>query len=150
MVSRMQLIVYADDDEDDFFLFKKAVNEISDQYSVLHANGSVNLFELIETIKPSFIFLDIDMPGTNGIECLKMIRSAQKFDNLPVIIYSTSPDYEEVSLSNKADFYLVKPDSFAMILSRLNEVLTYNWKDSLLPSNLKTPPTHTNDPWGAN
>jgi len=130
----MQLIVYVDDDEDDFFLFKKAVNEISTNYSVLHANCSENLLELIKVIKPAFIFLDIDMPIMNGVDCLKIIRSAEKYDCIPVIIYSTCTDYQEISYNNKANYYLVKPDSFAKILTSLNSVLTYNWANDFYPS----------------
>jgi two-component SAPR family response regulator len=132
----MQLIVYVDDDEDDFFLFKKAVNEISDRYSVLHADTSENLFELIKVIKPAFIFLDIDMPLMNGVDCLKIIRSAQKYDGIPVIIYSTCKEYKEISYSNKANYYLVKPDSFAKILTSLNSILTYNWTEDFYPSSI--------------
>jgi two-component SAPR family response regulator len=132
----MQLIVYVDDDEDDFFLFKKAVNEISDRYSVLHADTSENLFELIKVIKPAFIFLDIDMPIMNGVDCLKIIRSAQKYDGIPVIIYSTCKEYKEISYSNKANYYLVKPDSFAKILTSLNSILTYNWTEDFYPSSI--------------
>jgi two-component SAPR family response regulator len=132
----MQLIVYVDDDEDDFFLFKKAVNEISDRYSVLHADTSENLFELIKVIKPAFIFLDSDMPIMNGVDCLKIIRSAQKYDGIPVIIYSTCKEYKEISYSNKANYYLVKPDSFAKILTSLNSILTYNWTEDFYPSSI--------------
>ncbi len=130
----MQLIVYVDDDEDDFFLFKKAVNEISDLYSILHVDRSENLLELIKVIKPAFIFLDIDMPVINGVDCLKNIRSAQKYDSIPVIIYSTCKDYREISYNNKANYYLVKPDSFTKILTNLNSILAYNWADNFYPS----------------
>ncbi len=133
----MKLIVYVDDDEEDFFLFKKAVNEISDLYSVLHVKCSENLFDLIKVIKPSFIFLDIHMPVINGVDCLKNIRSAKKYDGIPVIIYSSYKNYQEISYSNKANYYLVKPDSFAKILASLNSILTYNWADNFYPSSIK-------------
>jgi two-component SAPR family response regulator len=132
----MQLIVYVDDDEDDFFLFKKAVNEISDLYSVLHADCSEKLIELITVVKPAFIFLDVDMPVTNGVDCLKNIRATQKYDGIPVIMYSTHKDYREVSYSNKANYYLVKPDSFTKILTSLRSILTYNWADNFYPSSI--------------
>ena len=129
----MQLIVYVDDDEDDFFLFKKAVNEISDRYSVLHANSTDHLFELISVVKPDFIFLDISMPMMNGVDCLKIIRSTPRYDGIPVIIYSTGDDYQEISYKNKANYYLVKPDSFLKILTTLNSILSYNWAEDFYP-----------------
>lgn len=130
----MQLIVYVDDDVDDFFLFKKAVNEISDQYTVLHADSSDNLFDLIKVIKPDFIFLDINMPQMSGVDCLKIIRSVQKYDGIPVIIYSTCKDFSEISYKNRANYYVVKPDSFVNILTTLNSILTYNWAADFYPS----------------
>ncbi|MCX6021721.1 MAG: response regulator, partial [Chloroflexi bacterium] len=37
--------------------------------------------------KPDVVLLDVDMPGTNGIEALKAIRKIN--DNIPVIMFST-------------------------------------------------------------
>ncbi|MEO6000453.1 MAG: response regulator [Chitinophagaceae bacterium] len=130
----MQLIVYVDDDEDDFFLFKKAISEISDNYSVLRIDNPGNLFELIKVIKPDFIFLDINMPLMNGVECLKNIRAVEEYDGIPVIIYSTVTDFKEVSYRNKANYYLVKPDSFVKILTTLSSILSYNWREDFYPA----------------
>jgi CheY-like chemotaxis protein len=76
------------------------------------------------------------MPIMNGVDCLKIIRSAQKYDGIPVIIYSTCKEYKEISYSNKANYYLVKPDSFAKILTSLNSILTYNWTEDFYPSSI--------------
>ncbi len=130
----MQLIIYVDNDDDDFFLFKKAVNEISDEYTVLRANDADNLFELIEVIKPDFIFLDVNLPIMNGLDCLKNLRSTKKYDSIPIIIYSTVKDFREISYRNKANLYMVKPDSFIKIVTTLGSILAYNWSEDFYPS----------------
>ena len=130
----MQLIVYVDDNEDDFFIFKKAINEISDSYTVLQIDNPDHLFELIKVVKPDFIFLDIKMPLMNGINCLKNIRADKEYDGIPVIIYSTVKSFKEISYRNKANYYLEKPDSFLKILTTLSSILSYNWREDFYPS----------------
>ncbi|MCY7421034.1 MAG: response regulator [Chitinophagaceae bacterium] len=39
---------------------------------------------------PDVLFLDVNLPNLNGIECLKLIRSNTKFVHLPIVIYSTT------------------------------------------------------------
>ena len=130
----MQLIVYVDDNKDDFFIFKKAIKEISDSYTVLQIDSPDQLFELIKVIKPDFIFLDIKMPLMNGINCLKNIRADKEYDGIPVIIYSTVKSFKEISYRNKANYYLEKPDSFLKILTTLSSILSYNWREDFYPS----------------
>jgi CheY-like chemotaxis protein len=39
---------------------------------------------------PEVIFLDWNMPGLSGEQCLKAIRKIQRLDNIPVIVFTTS------------------------------------------------------------
>src|SRR5207253_2573608 len=40
---------------------------------------------------PDYIFLDVNMPEINGIECLQQIRKNKKLDDIQVIMYSNDP-----------------------------------------------------------
>jgi DNA-binding response OmpR family regulator len=74
------------------------------------------------------------MPEMNGMDCLKIIRSTTRYDGIPVIMYSTCNDLHETSYKNKANYYLVKPDSFLKTLTTLNSILSYNWSEDFYPS----------------
>ena len=52
--------------------------------------------EFLKVQTPDFIFLDINMPKVNGIECLIKLKSDSRLKRIPVIIYSTTSDENEV------------------------------------------------------
>jgi CheY-like chemotaxis protein len=82
------------------------------------------------------IFLDLNMPVKNGIECLEEIRSDKKLDWLPVIIYTTSdnPKDIETCYSLKANLYVVKPTSFESIIKTLKKIINMDFKNQALPA----------------
>jgi len=86
-------ILLADDDRDDRFFFKEALSELP--FSTLlntFEDGEQLLNYLTENIDnlPDVLFLDLNMPCKNGSESLTEIKLHKKFQQLPVIIYSTS------------------------------------------------------------
>ncbi len=91
----MKRILLAEDDEDDFLLFRDA---LSDFEQPLHLTWVKDGEELMRTLRekaiagPDMIFLDINMPRKNGFECLAEIRKDKYLGHLPVIIFSTSSD----------------------------------------------------------
>ena len=42
------------------------------------------------TNQPDYIFLDVNMPGMDGLECLREIKMLKKAKHVPVIMYSTA------------------------------------------------------------
>lgn len=110
-------IILAEDDTDDAFLFNEAIDELSLAVELTIVSDGEQLMERIsnETIQlPDVIFLDINMPRKNGLECLSEIRVSKRLYNLPVIIISTSYDEEIVNqlYINGADYYIQKPSVF--------------------------------------
>ena len=122
----MPLIIFVDDDEDDANLFQKAVNEISNQCVVNYANCARGFFDLLEKVSPEFIFLDIRMPDEDGISCLKKIRAKNKYDSIPIVMYSSSDSFREECFLEKANFYIKKPGTYTEIVAALKKVLEMN------------------------
>ncbi|TRZ42272.1 LytR/AlgR family response regulator transcription factor [Robertkochia solimangrovi] len=62
--------------------------------------------EMIESLKPDCIFLDIEMPGLNGFEMLRSLTF------MPEVVFCTAFDHYAVKAfeTNSID-YLLKPDS---------------------------------------
>lgn len=127
------LIFLADDDEDDRFFFKSAVGEMEFNSKLTLFNGGVELMEYLdqkETIKPHILFLDLNMPGLSGFDCLKSIRSNPFLKEMSVAIYSTSnsdKDIEE-TLSEGANIYIHKPYEFDRLKGIIRHVLKINWQ----------------------
>lgn len=130
-------LFYADDDVDDLMFFEEAVTSIreNDQDSVelyLLKNG-INLIDTIEKNKQknSVVFLDLNMPLKSGFELLEEIRSKPEIHNTPIIMYSTSSDQKDISLSQKlgANYYAVKPNNFKELLDIVSNAIKFNWKN---------------------
>jgi len=74
---------------------------------------------------PNIIFLDLNMPIKNGIECLKEIRANERFKNLVLVIYSTSGSEHDIqeAFINGANIYIKKPNNFAELKANLAKVI---------------------------
>lgn len=122
-------ILLADDDEGDRLIFKEALEELEIKPIVHTANNGMELMAYLakENVRlPHLIFLDLNMPRKNGLECLKEIRSNEKLKDISIAIYSTSDnekDMEETFL-NGANIYITKPYDFNMLKQLLYKAVT--------------------------
>ena len=84
-----------DDDEDDYEIFRLALNEI-DPSIVLHY--AYNGYEALKQLNgdhhliPNFIFIDWNMPKMNGKQTLKFLKSSDRYSKIPTVVYSTYAD----------------------------------------------------------
>ena len=111
------LITLADDDEDDRLFFTDAFDELKINTVVNTFKNGKELLDFLhhpESVLPNIIFLDLNMPILNGIECLKEIKKNQKFDNIAIAIYSTSSSDQDVenTFVLGANIYIKKPSDF--------------------------------------
>lgn len=74
---------------------------------------------------PDIIFLDLNMPKMDGIDCLKRIREMDRHKQTPVIIYSTSTNPKDIENCGRlgASDYLIKPSSLAALRRELSGML---------------------------
>lgn len=122
-------IYIADDDEDDRSMFVEALLELDPTVNLKQASDGMELMNVLHTLTtplPEIIFLDINMPGINGFECLEEIRKLEgAIHDVRVIILSTSSDPENIDRAFKlgATFYAVKPNRFEILKSFIEDVL---------------------------
>ena len=107
------IFMLVDDDSDDRFFFQMTVNEIHPSYECLTANDGAEALETLRTLDPlpHFIFLDLNMPGMGGKDCLRALKEDERLKQIPVIIYSTSTRQEDIDavMALGAAHYIVKP-----------------------------------------
>ncbi|MFN8437836.1 MAG: response regulator [Cytophagales bacterium] len=126
-------VILADDDEDDRLFFEDAFNELKMNTKVQMYHDGVQLMDYINSEVsrlPHILFLDLNMPRKNGIECLKEIRSNSDFKNITIAIYSTSSSEADIenTFALGANIYIKKPDNFNELKKVLTEVLTTSWQ----------------------
>ncbi len=116
-----------DDDEEDIEIFQYALDGVEEPTEYENALGGYEALERLrinDAVPPDYIFMDLNMPGMNGIECMMEIKKIPGFEHLPVIISSTSMFqlHEEKLIRLHAAHYLIKPTNivaFSKILSDL-------------------------------
>src|SRR6185369_17886102 len=95
-------IILAEDDEDDCYFFKKAFFELPFSLDLHIVPNGVKLIEYLNNqfiVLPQLILLDLNMPLMNGFECLTVMKQNDRLKPIPVIIYSTSGNKEDIDRS---------------------------------------------------
>lgn len=84
-----------------------------------------SFLKMLESKIPELILLDVMLPGTDGIEILKKLKSNKKYADIPVIMATAKgAEFDKVqSLDLGADDYLVKPFGMMEMVSRVKAVL---------------------------
>ncbi len=125
-------VLLADDDEDDRWLFEQALNDIKIKTNLsLFKNGKELMDYLLQIdIKPHLIFLDLNMPIKNGMECLLEMKQDANLKNIPVAIYSTSSSEKDIenTFISGANIYINKPSNFDKLKEVVEKVLQLNWQ----------------------
>ncbi|MDP1868776.1 MAG: EAL domain-containing protein [Bradyrhizobium sp.] len=89
-------------------------------FEVVEADSGQKALELIDSQEFDLVLLDVMMPGIDGIETLKRIRSQKSASALPVIMVTAKSESENIveSLGLGANDYITKPVDFAVALAR--------------------------------
>jgi CheY-like chemotaxis protein len=108
-----------DDDPDDHELFSETLKDVYPFIKCTFANDAHDALHKIRSAHflPDVIILDMNMPGMNGVQCLKELRKIKLLDEVPVYIYSTSSDecIREICKNMGAADYIVKPNNIPAI-----------------------------------
>jgi CheY-like chemotaxis protein len=117
-----------DDDLDDQEVFLMTLEKIDKNIKCLTANNGVEALSLLKSqhsFVPDYIFLDVNMPKMNGIECLRNIKDLTYLNNCKVFMYSTTSETSVLEKSKKlgATDFIVKPASPAILKETLSEIL---------------------------
>ena len=118
----MYRILIADDEGLMLEAFKGVIlAEFGDKCSVETAKTGRAVIEKAETFHPDIVFMDIHMPGINGIQAMREIR---KFNN-SALFYVVSAydkfDYAKEAINLGVEQYLTKPISKSKIISVVEE-----------------------------
>lgn len=109
------IVLYADDDPDDLMLVTEAFNRYANNVKMVTASDGKEALSFLENLSekdpsPCLIILDINMPRLNGKEALKKIRQIKRFQNIPVVLFTTSSFHadKEFASQHNASF-ITKP-----------------------------------------
>ena len=128
-------ILVAEDDRDHFLLLEEAIENTLPSYHITHSRDGKECLQNIEEHEiPDMIFLDLNLPKKSGLDCLIEIRQKNELKTTPIVIYSTSSDFEDIDLCYKAGctLYLVKPPSFKELVSQIKKLFSLELAEEAL------------------
>ena len=109
------VVFYADDDLDDLELVKDAFAQYSKNVEVLTATDGSKALSYLSNLKkydtlPCLIILDVNMPVINGKETLLRLREIEHFQDVPVVLFTTSSQPMDKSFAKKYNAgFITKP-----------------------------------------
>jgi CheY-like chemotaxis protein len=141
MATRLLLI---DDDRDDRELFCEAVEAIGEEivcYSEPNGRRAIEKLDSKKIESPDVIFLDVNMPLMDGWECLRILKSNEAFKHIPIIMFSTSSQTEEVEKAQQlgAISFIKKPTDFKSFKKSLEIIINHLMAGSLQPPQVSSP-----------
>lgn len=122
------LILFIDDDKEDYEVFCEALRSFDSEVKCLHASNGHDALGLLQNVLfvlPEYIFLDVNMPIMGGEECIINLKKNPKFKEIPVIVYSTTANPREIETFKKlgAQDFIIKPSKFDQLVKILKQVL---------------------------
>ena len=128
--------------DDDYLVITYLINLFKklSKFEINIVGTALNLEDGIELIKrkqPDIVFLDINLPGTSGLEIYKEFKSP----NFKIIICTSYPQFAIEAFRKSADGYLLKPVDFILLQETIENVsrkLIEEQKQLQMEDNLNT------------
>lgn len=138
------VILIAEDDADDRFLFETAFAEKGFSEKLEFVENGIELFNYLDAIEknkdkkydyPGFILLDLNMPKKDGREVLRELKQHPTFKKIPVIVFTTTKNEMEIRRCYElgANTYIVKPVSFEALLKVVEDIRSYWFNTASIP-----------------
>jgi signal transduction histidine kinase/ligand-binding sensor domain-containing protein/DNA-binding response OmpR family regulator len=115
-------LLLVEDNPDIRFYLK---DNLSADYKVFEAANGDKAWEIIPDLQPDLIVCDIMMPGMDGIELCKRIKTDSRTSHIPVILLTarTSDQHRYEGFETGADDYITKPFNFELLQLRIAKLI---------------------------
>jgi len=111
-------ILIVDDDADDREIIRDAFSSVTEELEFVSFENGEKLLDFLtlhhENENPCLILLDLNMPGKDGRETLKDIKTHKRYHLIPTIVFTTSSAFRDriVAYELGANCFITKPDTF--------------------------------------
>ncbi|HLP51983.1 MAG TPA: response regulator [Chitinophagales bacterium] len=128
MLTKKNILLVEDDIDDQSFF----INAISTLENVALQHISTNGIDALDTLLhstslPDLIFMDINMPLMNGLECLAEIIKNPYLKNIPVIMLSTSVQQAALTRAMGACAFIQKPISEEVLRNKIQYTINLDF-----------------------
>src|SRR5512137_923322 len=109
-------------------LLKETLHSVSPTMEITEAADADEAFEKISSSCPDLIFMDIRLPGENGLELTRRIRDEYPLTIIVILTSYDFPEYREAALMNGADHFLLKGSATREHIETLVNFVVWNWR----------------------
>lgn len=125
----LPLVLYVDDDPDDRMLLTDVLQSLTADYTVETADSAYQAIDFLRQHLdhlPCLVILDLNMPGMNGKELLRVLKNDPVLSSVPVVAFTTSsnPDDRQMCATYGVEMF-TKPLSFSELTRTVQQLLSY-------------------------
>lgn len=139
-----KLIILVEDSPEDYAATLRAFKKVGMKNKVIRFEMGDDCLDYLfgrgeyqdETIiLPGLIMLDLNLPGTDGREVLRIIKSTPKLSKIPVVVLTTSNDERDIEncYQHGANSYIQKPVNFEGFIDAITKLKEYWFEITILP-----------------
>ncbi|MGG6270454.1 response regulator [Leptolyngbya sp. AN03gr2] len=146
MPSPIPTLLVVEDSDEDFATLQRVLKQIPTSYSIFRCtSGDEALAFLYRTEepadrstppRPSIILLDLNLPGTDGLNVLATIKQDKKLKEIPVVVMSGFDDPQEVQRCYRygVNSYIKKSFNTQEFVSTLKAFISYWLQSAVFPN----------------
>ena len=142
MINAKQPILIVEDSDDDFEATERAFKKYGNLMNPLvrcedgqEALDYLQQQEAKDAIKPGIILLDLNLPGIDGRDVLKTLKSHATMKNIPIVVLTTSNDERDIQACYDlgANTYIQKPVGLENFFDAIQKLKEYWFEIAILP-----------------
>lgn len=126
-----KIVFHIDDDQDDRYLVKQAINNIDPSIIIREAQDGKKAIDFLHQAKlfgdlPCLIILDINMPIMDGYDTYKEISRDDVLSGIPIVVFTTSKNSNELNYWKDKNIEIVsKPATFEEFTISIKRILGF-------------------------
>jgi signal transduction histidine kinase/DNA-binding response OmpR family regulator/ligand-binding sensor domain-containing protein len=97
--------------EDDLEILSFLATDLGQTYRIVQANNGLDGWKMIEKHQPELIVSDVMMPGMNGLDLCRKVKTTLETSHIPIVLLTarTTVEHQIEGLETGADAYIPKP-----------------------------------------
>jgi twitching motility two-component system response regulator PilG len=122
-VTKKKILVV--EDEQDLLTLQSMLLSI-EGYTVEGVMDGQTALDVVETMKPDLILLDIMLPEVDGFQVCRQLKSNEATRRIPIIILTAKKSKEDLVMGDQAgaDMYITKPYKTSMVIEAIQRLLS--------------------------
>ena len=138
-------LLVVEDSEEDYATLLRIIRKLGFPHPIYHCLDGDEALDFLFQIgefshpekapRPTLILIDLNLPGTDGREVINQIKNDQKLKSIPVIVFSTSSNPQDIQVCYEygVNSYMQKPVNLKTLSKSIEDFLAYWFETAILP-----------------